>query len=385
MNQEMDDGTEKAAENLFNPHSRERFFNPEHDAKGRFAPGGGGESGEGSSSVGGESITKEQQLEFDASDLTPARAPKFHGGDMNDALTAAARTSLYHGEPAHVYATHSGFKVSMQRPSLPGGNTFTRVSATRGGNKIVVKLQRIETHSDSSLFDRFVDLRGAGHPGAKSKPVQAVNAYQTELSHIYSRWSDDLAAQLAEAEPGERDDILEAALVALLISLRAEGRKRITDGLMLALDGEPPTPEMLQELTDAISENDSYLADSLVPAIRSKIEAGLVDEDVLAALGIGEGAVAIGGILDTLGGRVAMYVGGWWALFNTIAGLGAKEHGKPVRWARDFLAHHCDTCLEFGDRDYESYEALLAETGGITPANGTDCQGNCRCSLYELD
>src|SRR3990172_6775656 len=233
--------------------------------------------------------------------------------------------------------------------------------------------------------ERFADLRGAGRPGAKPKAVQAVNTYQTELSRIYSRWSDDLSAQLAEADPDERDDFLAAALAALLVSLRAEGRKRITDALMLALDGEPPTPEMLQELTDAISENDGYLADSLIPAIRAKIEAGLIDEDVLAALGIGEGAAAIGGILDTLGGRVAMYAGGWWALFNTIAGLGAKESGKPIRWARDFLAHHCDTCLEFGDTTYDSYDDLIAQTGGITPANGTDCGGNCRCSLYEID
>ena len=233
--------------------------------------------------------------------------------------------------------------------------------------------------------ERFADLRGAGRPGAKSKSIQAVNAYQTELSRIYSRWSDDLADQLAQAEPDERDDILEVALAALLVSLRNEGRKRITDGLMLALDEEPPTAEMLQELTDAVAANDRYLADSLIAAIRAKIEAGLIDEDVLAAIGIGVGDEAIGGILDTLGGRVAMYAGGWWALFNTIAGLGAKEHDKPIRWARDFLAHHCDTCLEFGDRDYESYEALLAETGGITPANGTDCKSQCRCSLYELD
>jgi len=233
--------------------------------------------------------------------------------------------------------------------------------------------------------ERFADLRGAGRPGAKPKAVQAVNAYQRELERIYSRWSDDLAAQLTEAEPDERDDILAAAFAALLVSLRAEGRKRITDALMLALDGEPPTPEMLQELTDAISENDRYLADSLIPSIRAKIEAGLIDEDVLAALGIGAGAEAIGGILDTLGGRVAMYAGGWWALFNVIAGLGAKESGKPIRWSRDFMAHHCDTCLEFGDRDYPSWDDMLAETGGVSPASGTDCGSNCRCSIYELD
>ena len=237
--------------------------------------------------------------------------------------------------------------------------------------------------------ERFADLRGAGRPGAKPKAVQAVNAYQTELSRIYSRWSDDLAAQLAEAEPDERDDILAAALAALMVSLRAEGRGRITDALMLALDGEPPTPEMLQELTDAISENDGYLADSLIPAIRAKLEAGLMDEDVLAALGVGDGATAIGGILDTLDARVALYSGALWTLFNHVTGLLAREHGQPVAWKLEYGAQHCTDCAEFGSDDpggrvYESYDKMLEETGGLEPNLGVKCEPNCRCSLIEM-
>lgn len=194
-----------------------------------------------------------------------------------------------------------------------------------------------------------------------------------------------MATQLADADPNQRDEIIAAALAALLVSLRAEGRKRITDAMMLALDDEPPTPEMLQELTDAITANDRYLADSLIPDIRRKVEAGLLDEDVITALEMGEGEKAIGGILDTLDARVAMYAGGWWALFNIIMGLGAKEREMKVRWSRDFMAHHCQTCLDFGDTTYDSYDALLSETGGVTPGNGTDCGGNCRCSLYEIE
>src|SRR3989304_1748319 len=196
-----------------------------------------------------------------------------------------------------------------------------------------------EDGAAEAASERFADLRGAGRPGAKSKPVQAVNAYQTELSRIYSRWSDDLADQLAEAEPDERDDILEVALAALLVSLRAEGRKRITDAAILAWDDTAPTPERLAALSEAIKSNDRYLSESLIPAIRSKSEAGLTDEDILLAIEAGEGDKVFGSLLMTMAARVAAYSGAWWSIYNRILGDKIQEKGKKIIAYLDPLAH----------------------------------------------
>ena len=233
--------------------------------------------------------------------------------------------------------------------------------------------------------ERFADLRGAGRPGAKPKAVQAVNTYQTELSRIYSRWSDDLSAQLAEADPDERDDILAAALAALLVSLRAEGRKRITDAAILAWDDTAPTPEMLDELSEAIKSNDRYLSESLIPAIRSKSEAGLTDEDILLAIEAGEGDKVFGSLLMTMAARVAAYSGAWWSIYNRILGDKIQEKGKKIIAYLDPLAHHCSECPEFQSVDgrvYDSFDDYLSATGGRVPGE-FECRAWCRCWLAE--
>jgi len=79
--------------------------------------------------------------------------------------------------------------------------------------------------------------------------------------------------------------------------------------------------------------------------------------------------------------RVESYAGQAWATVNESVGEYARKNGLAVYWQRDSLAEHCETCLEFGDRQYDSYDALLGETGGVIPADGTLCMGNCRCSL----
>jgi hypothetical protein len=228
------------------------------------------------------------------------------------------------------------------------------------------------------------DLRGSG-PGARSKPLRAVNEYQRELESIYTAWSRETAQALTGIDdPQERDDLIGERLAALLLLLRNAGRTALPQALALGA-GDAPTPEMYAELLRMMQENDQYLEDSLIPALREKLQQAFNDEDILAALALSAatGQRAIEDTLRTRIARVAYYAGAFWALYCHTFGLNLTGQGKRVRWKLEALANHCGTCLEFGDKNYESFEAMLAVTGGVYPSHGTDCGNNCRCVLVE--
>lgn len=240
-----------------------------------------------------------------------------------------------------------------------------------------VEGQTVETGSET-----FADVRGTGRPGRRAKQIEAVNAYQRELEAEYEEWADELAQDLAGAstDGGERDRVIEAALAALLLALLMLGRRRLPEAMEMGLGDTPPTVEALRDLAAAVEANERYLRESLLPDIERKLRAGLEDPDVRLALGAGRGEEAIGGLLRTMEARAALYAGAWWGMYNRAVGAGAGE--GPVRWLLDpTVKSHCQTCLEFGDREYPSYAAMLQVTGGIVPSAGTQCDGNCRCVL----
>ena len=138
-------------------------------------------------------------------------------------------------------------------------------------------------------------------------------------------------------------------------------------------------------MEDELLENDGYLADSLIPDITRKVRDGLSDADIISALGVGAGAAALRGVLATVEGRVAQSAGSWWDVLNHVRGMVAGEEGGRLFWKREETAKHCEDCLEFGDREYESWDALIAETGGVWPAHLTECGNNCRCVIEPVE
>ena len=242
----------------------------------------------------------------------------------------------------------------------------------------------VELSPDLSDPDAFA-LRGTGTPGRKPAAILAVNAYQKKLQRIYSEWADDLADDLADADPSEQDDILKKALAALLLLLRDAGRTALPDAVELGLGGDPHNPDVLKILAAAMEANDDYLEDSLVPDLDAKLREGLSGQDLLEAIATGAGAAAIGGLLATMTGRVEGYAGTWWSVFNQTTGDAIDERGGKIRWSLDESAKHCIDCAEFGDTVYDSYQDLLERTGGLTPGRGVRCDGNCRCILEEVD
>lgn len=84
------------------------------------------------------------------------------------------------------------------------------------------------------------------------------------------------------------------------------------------------------------------------------------------------------------GSRAGRHAGHVWHAGWTGAVERAKYEDGPVRWRVDPLAQHCTDCARYGGRIYRSIQELLATTGGILPGFGTECDGNCRCSLERL-
>ena len=236
-----------------------------------------------------------------------------------------------------------------------------------------------------SVFEntKLSDTRGGGR-GRPSKQIQAVNEYQEALEDEFSEWADDFADDLASAKDDDaRKAVIVAGLLALLGILQVLGRKSLPEAIDIALGDEAPTPELLRIIADIVAENEAYLKDSFIPDLQAKIEKALQDKDILIALGAGVGAEAIRGILGTMTARIGSYATSHWALHNQAVGTVANLKGKPILWGLDksvFL--HCETCLQYGDKQYTSMEAMLLETGGIYPGSGlTKCRGNCRCEI----
>lgn len=228
------------------------------------------------------------------------------------------------------------------------------------------------------------DLRGGGR-GRPSRQISEVNRYQEALESEYEDWADETAEAIDEAADAEdQKKIIDERLAILLLLLIALGRKRIPQALALGLGGEAPTPDSFRRLADRLAENERYLAESLIPAIREKLGRALSDTDIQLALATGVGAEVIRAILQTIAARVSSYAGQWWDIFNVGRGLQALLVGKRLRWNIDPQAQHCVDCLEYGEKEYDSFESLLLTTGGKYPSHGVACLTNCRCELEAI-
>ena len=225
------------------------------------------------------------------------------------------------------------------------------------------------------------DLRGGGR-GRPSRQIRGVNAYQEELEGAYADWADEISEALAEeTDAAQQKKIIDERLALLLLLLIGLGRRRIPDALELGMDDEPPTPEALRKLAEILESNERYLTDSLIPAIREKLERAFTDADIILAMQMGEGEEVLRAVLQVLSARVSMYAGTWWDAMNIGVGFLSQLQGMGIRWVLDKTAQHCEDCLQYGDREYQSFSSMLQETGGKYPSHGVRCKGNCRCIL----
>ena len=231
------------------------------------------------------------------------------------------------------------------------------------------------------------DLRGGGR-GRPSRQIRGVNSYQEELEELYDDWADEVSEALAtETDAENQKRIIDEKLALLLILLIGLGRRRIPDALELGMDDEPTPPEAFRKLAEILEGNERFLTDSLIPAIRQKLENAFADADIILAIQTGEGNEVIRAVLQTLHARVASYAGEWWTAWNWGSGFMAELLSKKISAHLDPTAQHCSECPEFqaeGGRIYNSWAEYLATTGGRTPGQ-FKCRGNCRCWILPAE
>jgi hypothetical protein len=210
---------------------------------------------------------------------------------------------------------------------------------------------------------------------------RATNAYELELRRTYQTWADDTATALAKTEDQDDFDEELAAAVALLIGrLRQLGRRRLPEAYTLGLGGVPASPNGLGELSGIIASNDDYLTSSLGPDIQRKASARVQDDPLIRG-----DVTAMGAVLLTFLARAGSYSGAYWQVvqrgFSDRVKQEQEAQGEkvPVRWRLDYQAKHCDTCLAYGNREYDSWDDMMAMTGNAMPSYKTICDGNCRC------
>ena len=118
-----------------------------------------------------------------------------------------------------------------------------------------------------------------------------------------------------------------------------------------------------------------------------KLERALIDPDIQLAFQAGDGYDALRATLAVLNGRIAMYSGAFWSEYSYGIGYLSSVQNRAIRWNLDpaITTIHCETCLEYGDTTYESWDAMMAKTNNSWPAHNTRCLNNCRCSLEVIE
>ena len=202
----------------------------------------------------------------------------------------------------------------------------------------------------------------------------ALAGYGEEIQGIYDDWAEDAAAQLAEADEEDRDELLAALLLLLGMRLKQAGRNGLTEAFFVGLNGTTATADALAALDKAIAQNDAYIDTSLVPAVRERVERET------GAEGFTWDDATLSTVLGGLAWRVKLYKGAFWAAIGLGVGAALMRRGDPpVRRYLDPTADHCETCPPKA-REYESWSAMVAEVG--IPGDGQDqCDGNCRCGV----
>lgn len=225
------------------------------------------------------------------------------------------------------------------------------------------------------LADKFATLRRK-QPGLPRTWEEIVNEYQGELGDLWEEFAAAVAVAIMQVD----DSTMQTEIALSMVSQFADdmaflGREYIFDGAVEGLADTEPDGSLLAIAGMRMATNEGFIDQSLVPSIKDRLTTFFSDpKNVITS-------VAIVAMLMPMQARVESYAGQAWAAINEATGEYARKNNLSVYWQRDALADHCNTCLVFGDRTYASYDILLAETGGVLPADGTICRGNCRCSL----
>ncbi len=221
--------------------------------------------------------------------------------------------------------------------------------------------------------------------------TSTTNALQAKLERIYSDWTARIVKRIQENKergqrrvlgifPVSRNEM--AGIDVSLQELEEELGDALAIGLMDAvgvIHGEEFNPGAAIEANAETQRQLAFLSTSLIPSIRGKIE-----EFLSSPSAADFNLQPLTSELKNFGPRVALYAGASWLLLNRLFGQKTmKQVNTKIYWLRDSSAASCADCLEFGNREYASFDALLAASGSIQPGSAA-CLQNCRCRLINV-
>ncbi|MEE8469792.1 MAG: hypothetical protein V3S51_00505, partial [Dehalococcoidia bacterium] len=266
--------------------------------------------------------------------------------------------------------------------------------------------ERVTARGRTALLPSYVAFQEEA-PKAKVRPRpdrydRFANRYQQQLVAKYEEWTRETQrlvngaiAQGATAQQAQA--IIDARLEDLRIELSLLGRQRIAQTTRLALGKRlekwVTSPAVQARIASLQAENDTRLADSLIPALSIRLAAGLV-----SAMALPDPVARSQAVTNSLlSGRtnVAPFSGGAVvATFEVQREAGRQENIErqakgekpiPVKWVLDpLVTDHCEddpTRGTFGcpglARVYPGgWSELITVPAGLTSDGG-----NCRCHL----
>lgn len=251
---------------------------------------------------------------------------------------------------------------------LPGGKQPVDPNAMPfgGGDDLAVLLRR----------EQFAKVRGRGARAAMNWE-RYTNDYQRSIDSLFTELVSEMSEDLEPAgDEGFQEEIAVAAIARFSERLNILGNQALlgipslfeTEGALRS-DGEE-----FSVISSHLGNNQKFVRDSLAQDMGDRIKELLRQGLPLA--------VVMASFRKSFRSRSALYAGEVWGAINEVSGVRSigKEDGR-IYWRRDPQAEHCDTCLDHGEQEYASFDAMLAITGEAMPGVNTTCDGNCRCSL----
>jgi len=186
---------------------------------------------------------------------------------------------------------------------------------------------------------------------------------------------------------GRGPEELAGMLLVLEVRLQNAAERHIPGAYQLGIDGRALDADDQRNIDVALESNRTFLQTSLIPAIANRIGLAMEGE-------IGEEPPtfieAIGTSLPFSQNRAGLYAGLFWTMVWVGFGAALRKRFGPqgtkqvrVRRLLDPKSKHCGTCPGKAG-EYESWDEMLAFTGGL-PADGSDeCHSNCNCTLQSF-
>lgn len=201
--------------------------------------------------------------------------------------------------------------------------------------------------------------------------LHATDGYRDELKQVYAEWLQEFLNELEDTPEEDRHEYIAVALLLLGQQVKEIQRLRLLEAFEFGLDGDPASPEALEELAAYISTQEEYIDTSLIPYLEAQFLDGLAELSEIGQEKFEEG-------LAKRAHRVGLYAVGFWAVSQAVqAWLSPPD--RRCTWHLDPQANHCPDCPELVGE-------WTAATLPTRPGWGdTECGPGCRCWLTWSD